>query len=167
MLKPNLIREIIVKANPYLKRDPDKLQIFLDSGSIVSYGAASLSFEYRYTLNVIVQDYPNHADQIILPLLAYLRTQQPELFENRDLAQNLIRFEAEILSLSLLDLSIQVDLTERVIVGQDVENKLVATHVGEPEIPDFPSQEIQIEVYDRPHDKHLGTFTIPAWDPKF
>lgn len=167
MLKPNQIREIIVRANPYLVNDPDKLQVFLDSGRIVSYGAASLSFEYRYTLNVIVQDFPNHADQIILPLLAYLRTQQPELFENKDLAQNLIRFDAEILNKSVLDLSIQVDLTERVIVSQNVDNKLVATHVGEPDLPDFPAQDIVIELYDRPNNKHIGTFSMPAWNPKF
>ncbi|MCD9473059.1 phage tail protein, partial [Photobacterium phosphoreum] len=36
MLKPDKIRQIIALANPYLQRDPDKLQVFLDSGRIVA-----------------------------------------------------------------------------------------------------------------------------------
>lgn len=167
MLKPDAIREIITRANPYLKRDPDKLQVFLEGGQIVAYGAASLSYEYRYTLNVIVMDYPNHADQIIVPMLAYLRTQQPELFENRDLAQNLIRFDAEILNQGTIDLSLQVDLTERVIVSQDEDNRLTATHVGEPAHPDFPAEEVTIELINKKTDEVLGTFTAPAWNPTF
>ncbi len=167
MLKPDAIRKIITSANPYLSRDPDKLQVFLDSGTIVAYGASSLSYEYQYTLNVIVQDYPHHADQIILPLLAYLRTQQPELFENRDKAKNMIRFEAEMLNQQTADFSIQVDLTERVIVSTPGGNKLVATHVGEPDHPDFPDEEVVVELYDRTKNTLLGTFTVPAWAPVF
>lgn len=167
MLKPDKIRQIITLANPYLQRDPDKLQVFLDSGRIVAYGAASLSYEYRYTLNVIVQDYPNHADQIFLPMLVYLRTQQPELFENQEKAQNLIRFDAEMLSQQTIDLSIQVDLTERVIVKLSDENKLHATHVGEPDHPDFPAEAITVELYNRVTGELLGVFTAPAWGPTF
>lgn len=167
MIKPGKIRDIVTLANPYLARDPDKLQVFLDSGTVVAYGAASLSFEYRYTLNLIVQDYPYHADQIVLPLLAYLRTQQPDLFENHDKAQNLIRFDAEILNESSLDLSLQVDLTERVIVGQGAGDKLIATHVGEPDHPDFPRQDVEIEIYDRHTNEFLGRFVAPAWAPNF
>ncbi len=167
MIKPGQIRDIVTSANPYLSRDPDKLQVFLDSGTVVAYGAASLSFEYRYTLNLIVQDYPYHADQIVLPVLAYLRTQQPELFENHDKAQNLIRFDAEILNETTLDLSLQVDLTERVIVGQGEGDKLIATHVGEPAHPDYPTQDVDFEIYDRNTNVLLGKFTAPAWKPRF
>lgn len=167
MLKPDKIREIITLANPYLARDPDKLHIFLDSGRIVAYGANSLSFEYHYTLNVIVQDYPYHANQIFLPLLVYLRTQQPELFENREKAQNLIRFESELLNQNTVDLSIEVDLTERAIVKQSEENKLIVEHVAEPEHPEFPDKDINIEIYDQENDQLLGTFNVPAWNPNF
>ncbi|MFC3338142.1 phage tail protein [Paracandidimonas soli] len=166
MLKPTAVRDIITRANPYLKRDPDKLQVFLDSGRIVARGAASLSYEYRYTLTIIVQDFPNHADQIILPMLAYLRTQQPELFENVELSNNLIRFDAEVINQDLIDLSMQVDLTERVIVAQQ-DGKLTATHVGEPALPDFPEQDISIELVNKKTGEVLGVFTAPAWNPQF
>lgn len=167
MLKPDKIREVITKANPYLKRDPDKLHVFLDSGRVVAYGAASLSYEYQYTINIVVLDYPHHADQIFVPLLAYLRTQQPELFENHEMAQNMIRFEAEILNQQSVDLSIEVDLTESVIVSQPAGNKLVVEHVGEPEHPDFPESDVQVEVHDHGTGSVIGTYTVPAWSPEF
>lgn len=165
MLKPNHIREIITRANPYLRRDPDKLQVFLDEGRIACRGANSLSYEYAYTLTVIVQDYPHHADQIIIPLLAYLRAQQPELFENRDNSAQVIRFDAEFLNHKTLDLSIQVDLTERVLVKQ-TEGGLEASYPGEPEHPEYPTKGVVVDVYDRKQgNKHLGQFRMPAWDP--
>lgn len=167
MIKPNQIRDIITRANPYLAQDPDKLQVFLDSGRVVAYGGKSLSWEYRYTLNLIVTDYPYHADQIVLPVLAYLRTQQPELFENRDQAQNLIRFDAEILNESTLDLSLKVDLTERVIVSQGDGQRLTAAHVAEPDHPDFPVHDVEVEIYDRATNTVLGRFVAPAWTPTF
>lgn len=167
MLKPNELRAIITMANPYLKRDPDKLQVFLDSGKIVCHGAASLSYEYEYALNVIVQDYPHHADQIILPMLAYLRTQQPELFENAEKAKSVIRFEAEIQGQQTIDLSLVVELTERVLVKQEGSGKLTAHHVGEPAHPDFPNESITVDLYNKKTEELLGTFTVPAWAPSF
>lgn len=165
MLKPDQIREVITRANEYLRRDPDKLQVFLDNGSIASRGAKSLSYEYRYTLNVIVQDYPDHADKIIIPLLAYLRAQQPELFENREKSDQVIRFDAEILNNATIDLSIEIDLTERVIVAPS-DSGFSATYVGEPEHPEFPTKDIVIDLYDKPQgNKHLGQFKMPAWNP--
>lgn len=166
MLKPSEIRKIITRANPYLKDDPDKLQVFLDSGTIVSTGALSLSYLYEYTLNIIVQDYRHHPDQIFIPLLVYLRTQQPELFENYDKNKNVIRFDAEILNQQCIDLSIEVDLTERVII-KDVEGKLVAEHAAEPQHPDFPENDVTIELYNKNNDTLIGTFVAPAWKPKF
>ncbi|WP_043944206.1 phage tail protein, partial [Ralstonia solanacearum] len=37
-------------------------------------GARSLSFEYQYTLTLIVTDYPDSSDTIVVPVLAWLRT---------------------------------------------------------------------------------------------
>ncbi|MGA5935743.1 phage tail protein, partial [Escherichia coli] len=50
-----------------LKTNPDMLRIFVDNGSIASTLAASLSFEKRYTLNVIVTDFTGDFDLLIVP----------------------------------------------------------------------------------------------------
>ncbi|EFG7575300.1 TPA: phage tail protein, partial [Escherichia coli] len=54
MLKPDSLRRALTDAVTVLKTNPDMLRIFVDNGSIASTLAASLSFEKRYTLNVIV-----------------------------------------------------------------------------------------------------------------
>lgn len=168
MLKPNEIREIITRSNDYLRMNPDRLQVFIDAGNIACRGAASLSYEYQYTLTVIVQDFPEHADLIVLPLLVYLRTNQPELFENPGKSNDVIKFDIEFLTQSTIDLMIKIDLTERVIVATDSETgRLKATHIPEPEHPEFPNRDINIDVYDRPAGTFIGRIHCPAWLPEF
>lgn len=162
MLKPNEIREIITRSNPYLRVNPDKMQVFIDAGHIRLRGAASLSYEYAYTLRVIVQDFNGHADLIILPLLVYLRVNQPELFENKDKSQNPIRFDIEFLNQECIDIALDIDLTERVIVSTDANSgRLRAEHVPEPENEYFPSEAITIEIWDKKNNVSLGVIEIP------
>ncbi|HDD9533089.1 phage tail protein, partial [Escherichia coli] len=54
MLKPDSLRRALTDAVTVLKTSPEMLRIFVDNGSIASTLATSLSFEKRYTLNVIV-----------------------------------------------------------------------------------------------------------------
>jgi len=136
MLKPNSLRAHLTRAVPALVRDPDKLSVFVKHGKLVTTGAGSLSFEYRYTLNLLLLDYAEHADAIIVPLLAWLRDNQAEMAENPDQREKALRFEVDFLNAKTVDLVIEVDLTERVLVlprrgsaGFDVK------HVGEPPHP--------------------------------
>ena len=143
MLKPNSLREHLSQAVPALRRDPDKLSVFLKDGKLVAAAGETLSFEYRYTLNLLLLDYAEHSDAVMVPLLAWLRVNQPEIAENPDLREKAVRFEVEFLNLKSVDLSIEVDLTERVLVrpregapGFDVK------HVGEPaHLGDMPKGE--------------------------
>lgn len=159
MLKPGLVRRHLTDANPGLRRDPDKLHIFADKGRIVATGANSLSFEYQYTLNIIVTDYGGHADAIIVPLLAWIRVHQPDLLLNNERRRQGFRFEVEYLNQQSVDLSIEIDLTERVVVTKDGE-RMVAEHYGEPPDPDLPLIDQQIELWLR--DEHLATWRIEA-----
>lgn len=167
MIKPAAVRKLITAANPHLARDPDKLHVFLDSGQVAARGTRNLSWEYRYTLNIIIEDYPHSANRIILPLLAWLRTQQPELFENPQRHDDIIRFDAELLNEDTIDLSLQVDLTERVIVSTTENGHLTATHAAEPPLQSFLPQEVNVDVYDQHTGQQLGSYTFPAWDPQF
>lgn len=167
MLKPVEIREMLTRSIPQLRKNPDKLLVFMDDGQIACRGTGSLSFEYNYQLNIILTDFAGHADFIILPLLVYLRTNQPELFENYQKNKSVIKFEIDILSDETIDLTIQLDLTERVRVEESAFGKLEATHIPEPEHPELPNHDYTIEVWDRPEGAHLGTIDIPAWLPKF
>jgi len=139
MLKPLSLRAHLSAATPELQRDPDKLTIFITNGNIVAAAATSLSFLYRYTLKLVVLDYASHADAVFVPLLAWLQTQQVEIMENPDLREKSIRFEAEYLNNETMDLSIEIDLTERVIVkpgavpdSKDTATRYDVTHAAEP-----------------------------------
>ncbi|SFO51631.1 P2 phage tail completion protein R (GpR) [Variovorax sp. OK605] len=167
MLKPHSLRAHLTAATPELQRDPDKLSIFITGGRIVAAGARSLSYVYRYTLKLVVLDYSSHADAIFVPLLAWLRTQQVEIFENVDLREKSIRFEAEYLNKETIDLSIELDLTERVIVapGTDPASVVTAlrydvTHAQEPAHVGTVQSAERVEVFFE--GQQLAAWDFPA-----
>lgn len=164
MLKPAEIRKAISAANESLRRDPDKLLVFIDEGRIVCRGGRNLSYEYQYTLNIIITDYPHHADRVILPMLAWLRRHQPDIFENHEKSNEAIRFQVEIVNQQTVDISIEVDLSERVIVTHE-GNRLIAQHQIIDDLPDLPREMIEVEVINRKTDETIGTFRVDAWDP--
>lgn len=137
MLKPASLRAAIEAALPSVKANPDKLLVFIEEGSVQCTGAASLSFEYGYTLRVILLDYAEHADTLLIPVLAWVSTNQPELFANPDRRRDGIRFEAELLNHSAMDLDLRIALTERVIVRKTEAGGYTATHAPEPPLDPY------------------------------
>lgn len=139
MRKPHSLREHLTAATPELRRDPDKLAILIKSGRLVPAGAASISFEYRYTLAVVLLDFRSHSDAVMVPVMAWLRTQQPEILDNPELRERNVRFEAEYLNSETMDLSIELDLTEAVVVrpgpqpdAPETARRYTVTHPAEP-----------------------------------
>lgn len=162
MLKPASLRKHLVEATPELRTNPDKLTVYLSGGKIVAAGTGSLAFEYRYTLQLVVLDFATHPDAILVPLLAWLTRNQIEIFDNPDLREKAIRFEAEFLNSKTIDLTIEVDLSERVLVGRrgGEEKETIARfdieHAGEPQRPG-PGDTAEIwELYFR--DQLLATW---------
>lgn len=167
MLKPIEIRELLTKSIPQLSKNPDKLLVYLDDGHIACRGTNSLSYQYTYRLNILLTDFAGHADLVILPILIYLRTNQPELFENHEKNKSVINFEVDILNNETVDLTLQIELTERVRVVANNAGKLIASHLHEPEHPELPNHDYDIEIYDRPAGVKLGDISISKWLPKF
>ena len=81
MKKPNQLRKILEQSHQDFVKNPDRLQLYVDGGQVVATGSTSLSFEYRYTLNIIITDFAFDIASLIVPINAYLRKNQPELFE--------------------------------------------------------------------------------------
>lgn len=134
MNKPNSLRAHLLDAVPELAKNPDRLLVFIDNGTIRSTAAPGLSFEYSYSLNVILTDYAGHPDAVAIPLLAWLLVNQPELLTNLEKGKNAIQFEADVLDNSKVDLSIKLPLTERVIVKKQPDGNLQVSHPNEPEL---------------------------------
>ncbi len=138
MYKPDSLRKHLTDANPDLQRNPDSVLVFVDKGHLVNSGAGSLSFEYRYQLNIIITDFAGDEDAIMVPLLAWIAIHQVELMHNPDLREKGIRFVVDYNNHESVDLSIELDLTERVVVSKSDNGRLDIRHRAEPqETPDY------------------------------
>ena len=132
MKKPASLRAALVAALPELARDPERLLVFIDAGGLQSTYAPGLSFEAAYTLNLIITDFASDPLVVWLAILIWLRVNQPELLDNIDKRQTGVQFEADIIDHDKVDLSIKLQLTERVIVKDLGGGKLNITIADEP-----------------------------------
>lgn len=129
------LRAYLAGAVPSLKKDPERLDVYIEKGGIACrYG--SLSFQYAYEARILVKDFTDHADTLLVPLLAWVATHQPDLLLDVDKQGNAIRFEAEIIDHERTDVLLMLDLSERVIV-REVDGVVTATHCDEPALPDL------------------------------
>lgn len=139
MKKPDSLRALLLRAVPDLAAAPESLSLFVDQGSVAARtnAAGSLSYEYRYTLNIVVQDYAGDRNAVMVPLLAWVAQAQPDLLGSP--AAEPIAFEAELLDGDLCDLSVTLDLTERVLVEALADGGYAARHLDEAPTADlFP-----------------------------
>ncbi|WP_267382610.1 MULTISPECIES: phage tail protein [unclassified Sphingomonas] len=132
MKKPDTLRKYLLAAVEPLASKPENLSLFVDKGRIGAR-AGSLSYEHRYTLNVVVQDYAGDIDKLFVPLLAWIAQNQPELLQQDK--QEPFSFEADLLDGELIDVSIDIELTERVRVER-VAGGTQVTALCEPKFPD-------------------------------
>lgn len=162
MYKPASLRDHLTSALPDLRRDPDKLAISIQKGTVQSTAAPGLSNLLQYTLRLLFLDYAGHVDAITVPLLAWLRRHQPELLDNPDLRARAVRFEVDFLNAKTVDLQIELDLSERVIVTEsaDQPGRLDARHPVEPALLDDRPMPEHWELYLR--DQLLASWDLPA-----
>lgn len=140
MIKPDSLRLALTAAIPELKVNPDRLQVFIDKGRVVSTGRPAApgaeilaAFEYRYRLNLLILDYAGHPDVVFAVILAWLADNQRDLLDRYVAgAKDGIPFEADILDPGKADFSIDLELSERVGVSRDQAGVLVYTHWPEP-----------------------------------
>lgn len=135
MNKPQSLRHALNKSVQYVRENPDKLHMFVDKGAVVATGAPSISWEYRYTLNVVIVDFSGDQNLLMAPILQWLSVNQPDAINNPELREKLFNFEVDILRNDVCDISIDLQLTERVVVSTDGGVSSVEA-VPEPENPD-------------------------------
>lgn len=136
MKKPADLCAYLRRTVAQIAANPQQVKTFVENGNIVSRsGGQSLSFEYRYTLRLVVLDFSGSLDLLAIPLLAWLATHQPDLLQNKEKSARDLRFEAEPLSSDKTDIVVEIELTEAVIVTEDRDaagrQRLHAHHKGE------------------------------------
>jgi len=134
--KPDSLKRLLLRAVPQLAAAPESLLLFVDQGSVAARAGATLSFEYRYKLNLVATNFTGDRNAIIVPLLAWISEAQPDLLEKP--GSEPFTFESEILDGDTADLSITLDLTEGVRVTIE-DGAYQVRHMDEPPEPDrFP-----------------------------
>lgn len=131
MIKPASARAALEAAIPSLAGNPDKLTVFIDAGTIAATGGRSLSFEYRYTLNLILLDFAGDADDVMIALVEWGRVNQPDLVTNWDQWDSGITFECDVLDNATVDLSIKMKLSEGVAVTTGPDGQRVVQHIDD------------------------------------
>lgn len=153
MLKPAQLRKALSDAVPVLQTSPDTLRMFVDNGRIVSTLASSLSFEYQYQVELLVTDFAQDSDLIMVPVLAWLRENQPDIMATPEKQQTGFKFKADMLNDGSCDIAVYLQLTERVIVKQ-IDAGLHVEHFPEPPQP---------EPVERPRELYLHGELVSEW----
>lgn len=143
MLKTASLRDFLTQHVPYLAQAPGELHVFVDRGKIAARASAghSLSFRYSYTALLIMTGFTGEADEIFVPLIAWISKYQPDLLIQNKTGQmeKSVRFEVEVLDKRHSDVQIELDLTERVWVTIDDNGQWTSEHLPEPELDDGAS----------------------------
>ncbi|ELQ6106892.1 phage tail protein [Cronobacter turicensis] len=145
MKKPESLRKALTDALPVLRINPDMLRLFIDNGQIAATLAASLSFENRYTLNVVVTDYTGDINLLLVPVAAWLRENQPDIMTTDDGTKKGFTWYADINNDSSVDVSISLLISERTLVKES-DGALYVSDVPEPPLPEPVTRPVELYI---------------------
>lgn len=143
MLKPNSLRKALTDAVPVLRTNPDMLHLRLDDGNNTATLARSLSFEKRYTLNIVVTDFTDDIDLLFVPIMAWLRVNQPDIMTTDEGRKKGFAWFADINNDSSFDVSISLLLTERTLVNE-VDGAMYVENIPEPPPPEPVTRPVEM-----------------------
>ncbi|MDR1350909.1 MAG: phage tail protein [Zoogloeaceae bacterium] len=123
MNKPASLRAALAAACPWLAQNPENLHVFVEDGTVRSTQSGGISCEYAYTLTVIITDYAANPDLLLIPIVAWLRWQQPDMLENFDKQRENFTFSVDYLDNDRSDIEIKLkEISERVVVRLTLAN---------------------------------------------
>ncbi|MDW2715796.1 phage tail protein [Klebsiella pasteurii] len=118
MKKAELLRAALIAGNTWCKANPEQITVWVEKGHIQIEATGEASFMYHYTIQVLAMDFPGQVDDLMLPLLAWVWQQQPDLLLNPDNNRK-VEFDADIVNDDVADILFKVPVWERVIVTSD------------------------------------------------
>lgn len=131
MIKLQSLRQHLLASVEELRRNPEQLHTFVNDGKVKFARGTNLSHQYTVDAQIIITDYSGSLDTVMVPLLQWLNTYQPDL-----ITEEAVQLEAEILSNTHWDLALTVQLTERVVANVDCSTGNIN---AEHRMPAFPA----------------------------
>ncbi|WP_237673691.1 phage tail protein [Vreelandella profundi] len=152
MIKLQHLRAHILASVPELALNPEQLHTFVNDGKIAFSRGTNLSHQYAVDAQIIITDYTGSLDTVMIPLLQWLNSYQPDLDPDEA-----VQIEAEILSNTHWDLALTVRLTERVVAKVDCQTGSINAEHRMPEYPAdaCPAQHWQL---------YMRKFDTPDYD---
>ncbi|HHZ8843722.1 TPA: phage tail protein [Enterobacter cloacae] len=154
MHKLKSLRQALIDAVPQLRANPERLQMSVGSGNIDARLAASLSFEKQYELKASVSGFSGDSEGIFVPVLAWLRENQPDIFTLDEGRKKGYLFQVVLNDDETSDISFSLQLTERILVSEN-EGTLLATYSPEPPLP---------EPVTRPMELYVNGELVSRWE---
>lgn len=154
MHKLKSLRQALIDAIPQLNANPERLQMSVGSGNIDARLASSLSSEKRYVLNAKVSGFKGDSEGFFVPVLAWLRENQPDIFTLDDGRKNGYTFAIVLNDDATMDISISMQLTERILVSEE-QGVLHTTYSPEPPLP---------EPVTRPKALYINGELVSQWE---
>lgn len=145
MLKPNTLRNALTDAVPALHDTPDMLRLWVDKGSNTATLAPSLSFEKQFSLNIAVSGFSGDIDTIFVPIMAWLRDNQPDILTVEAGQRGCFSWTLVTNSDATQDLTIVLQLTERTKVTE-VDGALHAETLPEPPPPALVTRPVELYI---------------------
>lgn len=136
MKKPIALRAHLTQWVPDLAANPEKLHVFIEKGRVASKQGKGLGFEYHYTIEILITDFAESPDVLIVPLLIWLQTHQPDLLLDPVRRDQATTFKAEIIDHDKIDIMLTLELSERVLVHPTLGG-YQCEHCDEPQLPDL------------------------------
>lgn len=114
MKKLTQLRQMLTEN--HLINNPDSLQISIKDGNVIPLTNEKLTYSYRYTFCLTLDEYPLPFDDLITHIISWMNINQPELITNPTLRQQAIKFNAEQITDTHCRLHIELQLTDRIRV---------------------------------------------------
>nr|WP_314469829.1 phage tail protein [uncultured Sphingomonas sp.] len=161
MKKADSLKALLLASVPALAADPAKLALFVDKGKVSAVRSQSLAFQLGYTLTIWVEEFAGDLDTLFVPVLAWVSQNQPELIGRPD--SEPFTFESELLDGDRADITIEIELTERVLVEARSNGKLRTRHLDDAPTADVFAGAEQANLWQTVLDDQVaGTGPIPA-----
>ena len=124
MRKHESLRSAVVAAFPDLKRDPGDLAVWVEGGRIAARAGpagarASIGFEWRYRLNLVLLDFVGDPNVLIRAVLDWLRIEQPDTLLSHTAGDEAIAFDVDVLDDRKVDIELKLELSEAVDIAAD------------------------------------------------
>lgn len=130
MNKIDSLRAAIVAATPELATHPARLRLWVDRGTAEARQTASGSFGYAFRLNILIMEMATDIAVISEAIIRWMRINQPARLAP---GNNAFTFDVDFLDNNIVDLLIEVEITQLVQVAPKEGGGFTLSYIDEPD----------------------------------